>query len=194
MTEEFDPDAPLTLKDLDVATIYTFNDDRALFITLNTYSSVIDPETSTCRMGKYGYFDSMGNVIVEPIYTYLPSHCEFPVLAGYDKSINGETRSYTTYIHPENSNFSFDFTDEMDKFAETASNGLFWVRSVEQKLSGNVYTMTYYDENGSEVFSIENAMQMEDGQSNFHENGHALVSIDGIGRMIDRNGNLLPRK
>lgn len=191
VTDESDPDAPLTLKDLDVAAIYSFNDDRALFITKNTYSSVIDPETSACRMGKYGYVDPMGNVIVEPIYTYLPSHCEFPVFAEYDERINGETRSYITYIHPENSNFYFDFTDEMDEFADAASNGLFWVRSVEQNLSGNVYTMTYYDENGTAVFSIENATQMQDGQSDFNENGYALVSIDGIGRMIDRNGNII---
>lgn len=196
VSEESASDVPLTISDFVVNEIGTFYNGVARFRICDTYSVIIDETTATSQGGfaGYGYIDEIGTVLLEPVYTSLPLKCEYPVFATYNTTDGNTKDSHSVYLYPGNENFNFTVQNNMDKFAESARNGMFWVRSVEQKLSGNVYTMTYYDENGTEVFSIENAMDLDNGRSDFNEYGYALVSINGIGRMIDKEGNIVELK
>ncbi len=192
--DESKPDGPLTISDFDVYEIGAFYNGLARFKINDLYSVTIDESSPKFQLGQCGYIDTTGKVILEPIYTSLPQTCEYPVYAQFIISDGTTQSSYNEYIYPGNESFNFTFTDNMDKFSESASNGLFWVRSIEKKLSGNVYTMNYYDETGVKVFSIENATDLDNGRSDFNEYGYALVSIDGIGRMIDTEGNIVEFK
>lgn len=153
--------------------------------------------------GAYGYIDKQGNVLINSIYTQAPEKYTNPAFVGYTDS----TGSYVTwdigFNEWYNENWSFRFDDTMLKYGNY-SNGLFWVYSEDQKLSGNVSYMTYYDVNGNEVFSLTNAEPSAYGPrgtsysddaynnySNFNEYGYAIVQIDGKQRIIDKSGNII---
>lgn len=75
------------------------------------------------------------------------------------------------------------------------NNGIIWVKTVEKTISGNISTITYYNENGK-MFSFENADIVrhyynsdKDSYSNFYSK-NTLLNIDGVSRIIDNAGNI----
>ena len=143
--------------------------------------------------GKFGYVDSQGYVKILPIYSNAPELFENPAFVNYNKN-GGSYSSWLTEFgfSDYNFNWEFKFEDNMEKYG-TSSNGLFWVLSCDKQLSGNVYTMTYYDTDGKEVFSLNDAQPVDfnnpyDNDSNFNDYGYALVEINNVGHIIDKKG------
>lgn len=177
------------------------------------YQGTITAEDGSQTVG-YGYIDSTGKVITPPIYEKV---CVFyKGLAAVVKGENQKGYIDTTGKEVIPCVYS-SITSIMDTLAwvttadgveqminakgevvytatgkESAKgyyqNGFFWIETAEVTLQGNIPTLTYYNDRGEVVFSMENTKH--DGtQSDFNEHGYAVVSQNGD-KLIDKNGQI----
>ena len=164
-----------------IMNIYDFSDGLALF-KANT---------------GYGYMDAAGKIVIEPQYKYAE---KFNTLAKVQK--NNETNYQ--YIN-KNGETIYSFTGT-EVAVGNFSNEYFWVETMNKTVSGNVHTMTYYDQNGNKAFSIENAtptikkyalnnlingVYESKDLSSFNKWGYALVTIGEYEKFIDTKGNII---
>ena len=149
--------------------------------------------------GKYGYMDINGNVVIEPIYESAPT--SFDTLALVKQ--NGKQH----FINRNGKIVYSETGNEVDIL--TFSNGLFGVETKKSTISGDVHTMSYYDEKGQLKFSLNNVCQaysyLADGgkmipktMSCFNKYGYAIVNISDPEifyntkhKIIDKNGNFV---
>ena len=174
------------------------------------YGKVI-AEDGTEQYG-YGYMNSKGEVVAPPIYEKvawfykgLAAVVKSPTQKGYIDTTGKEVipciySSVTNYLDTLAWVTTAEGVEQMinakGEVVYTATgkevakgyyqNGFFWIETKEEKISGNVHTMTYYNEKGEVAFVLENAKHVEDseyvdaeelGNSNFDENGYAIVSL-----------------
>lgn len=135
----------------------------------------------------YGYMDIDGNVVIEPIYREAPEIIDG---VAYVETYDG-VNEYTRYIiNARGESVVPDFHETAVRRG-TPSEGMIWVETVEKKLSGNEYTMSYYNEDGL-AFEIVNAEPHSFGYEalDFHD-GLACLEEDGIFRLVDKDGNIL---
>ncbi|MBP3321292.1 MAG: WG repeat-containing protein [Clostridia bacterium] len=116
----------------DIWSIGEFNDGLA----------VIETESG------YGYIDTTGKVIVQPLYDEA---------SDFDGVAKVEKDGVTSIINPKGETIYVKPTDLQGKIGPI-SNGYFWVQTVKEEITGSVYTMTYYDKDGNTA-TIENAKE-----------------------------------
>lgn len=137
--------------------------------------------------GKYGYINTEGELVIDAVYQSADE--KFDILAFVKKD------GISQYINAKGEAVYISTGKEV-KIGEFC-NGFFWVETVEELISGNVNTITYYNEKGETAFSIkaENAGDF----SSFTDQGYAIVKImppdgqyntDKDYKMIDRNGEI----
>ena len=161
----------IPVKDLGIFSIGTYNNGLARIST---------------NLG-YGYVDTKGNIVIDPIYEEASETFDTLVMVtenGVKKYINRESED--VYV----------FNGNEVKVGEYR-NGFFWVETMEETISGNVHTMTYYDENGTEQFRIKNAKEaidrvpahnldannmIEVTHSSFNEYGYAVINNTAINK------------
>lgn len=149
--------------------------------------------------GKYGYMDVNGNTVIEPIYESAPE--SFDTLALVEKS--GKQH----FINRSGNIVYSETGNEVDILM--FSNGLFGVETKQSTISGDVHTISYYDEKGHLKFSLNNASQaysyFADGgkmipktMSCFNEDGYAIINISDpkdyyhpVHKIIDKRGNFV---
>ena len=134
------------------------------------------------KHGKYGYIDTKGNFVIDNIYdsaTIFKDGLALVKINNIQKYINREGETVYT------------FTGKESRVSDI-SNGFFWVKTKEELISGSVYTMSYYNEDGL-AFLIENAQNHGETRdfSSFNEWGYAVIYTNSGGKMIDENGNIL---
>ena len=148
----------------------------------------------------YGYMDATGKIVIDPQYEIAN---DFNTLAKVKK--NGE--DHEQYINKSGQTV-YAFTGAEIEVSDV-SNGYFWVETMKETVSGNVHTMTYYDQNGNKAFSIENAqptvrkypehnmvagLQESKSLSSFNKWGYAVVTVGEYQKFIDTKGNVLSLK
>ena len=143
--------------------------------------------------------DVNGNVVIEPIYESAPKSFDTLALV---------TKDGKQHFINRNGKIVYSETGkEVDIL--TFSNGLFGVETKKSTISGDVHTMSYYDEKGQLKFSLNNVCQaysyLADGgkmipktMSCFNEDGYAIVNISDpedyyhrVHKIIDKNGNFV---
>ena len=183
------------------------------------YQGTITAEDGSQKVG-YGYMDSTGKVITPPIYEKacvfyngLAAVVKGENQKGYIDTTGKEVipcmySSITTIMDTLAWVTTTDGVEQMINakgevvYTSTGKevakgyyqNGLFWVETKEEKLSGNVHTMTYYNEKGEVAFSVENAKHVEAklGNSNFDSDGYAVVQLkNGVNWWINSDGNIV---
>lgn len=173
------PQSPVkTWNDYSVYSIGAYRDGLAPLETtdgygyVNTKGEVVIPpifseaepfHNSVARIKQdngYGYIDTTGKILLEPVYDELPLSFEDIICAK-----KGDKRQYLTI----DGTVIYTETGDEVKLGEV-SNGYFWVETVEELLSGNVHTVTYYGKDG-EAFSFENVKHLND----INEWGYGLV-------------------
>ncbi len=145
----------------------------------------------------YGYMDATGKIVIAPQYKYAE---DFNTLAKVQKN-NEDNHQYIN----KSGQTVYSFTGKEAGVGDF-SNGYFWVETVNETISGDVHTMTYYDQNGNKVFTIENAAptvikypqnNLMSGiteskcLSSFNEWGYAVVTIENYQKFIDTQGNVV---
>ena len=143
----------------------------------------------------YGYIDMNGQIVIAPSYEEA-SEFDTLALVRYQDTLqyinrNGET----VYVH----------NGTKENLGE-CKNGFFWATTIEETLSGNIPTITYYDQNGQIAFSIEGASEaiqqipdhnlngwniVDISMSSFNEYGYAIVKINGKNKFIDTTGQIV---
>ena len=136
------------------------------------------------KSGKYGYIKMDGSLLMDTIYDSASAQFDDFVLV---KS-NGISHYVDIY-----GNVIYTVTGKEVAIGEYC-NGYIWVETKESLLSGDVHTMTYYNEYGK-AFSIPNAVHCTmDGTdvSSINGGGCAFVKLESENRirMIDENGNI----
>lgn len=137
--------------------------------------------------GKYGYINT-DELVIDAVYQSADK--SFGTLALVKKD------GISQYINAKGEAVYISTGKEV-KIGEFC-NGFFWVETVEELISGNVNTITYYNEKVEAAFSIkaENAGDF----SSFTDQGYAIVKImplegqyntDKDYKMIDRNGEIV---
>ncbi len=120
----------------------------------------------------YGYIDTTGKLVTE--LTYWSADEQFNTLALVSDAQGKH------YIDREG---NVVYTETEDVIGIGAfSNGLFWVQTEEVRVSGNVFTLTYYNEKGEVAFTLENAKSVSQSDplyanSNFNDFGYACVEV-----------------
>ena len=128
--------------------------------------------------GQYGYINTKGELIIDTIYEKADS--VFNTLALVTKD------GVKQYINKQGQTVFF-FTGEEVAIGEY-SNGYFWVETLEELISGNVHTVTYYKENGQVAFSLQDATAI--GKlSSFNEWGYTLINIPKTNPKAEGWGN-----
>ncbi len=144
----------------------------------------------------YGYINTKGEIVIEPCFDKAGDFCnELSIVT------KGDTRKYinkageTVYL----------FSGSETGFG-ICSNGYFWIETMEEVISGNVYTMTYYDQLGTKKITISNAKEstykipnhnlnawdeVDVSISSFNKWGYAIVCINDDNKFIDTNGNMV---
>lgn len=141
----------------------------------------------------YGYVDVEGKMVIEPIYRKAPEKIDGLALVEIYEGLN----TYTTdIINSKGESVVPGLSDGTIQSFGEISEGMIWVKTVEKTFDGNIYTISYYNENGL-AFSFKNAEIVKyysnseaDSCSNFC-NGYANLKIDGIERLITKDGNVL---
>ncbi len=143
----------------------------------------------------YGYITPQGNIAIEPIYE-MASVFDTLALVQYQGTLQYINRNGdAVYTHKGT-----------EKDLGAYKNDFFWVKTTEETLAGNISTMTYYDQNGQKVFSVERATEalqeapqnnlnawnrITSSMSSFNEYGYAVVEIDGKNKFIDTKGQIV---
>ena len=141
----------------------------------------------------YGYIDTKGNVVIEPVYE---SADDFNTLALV--KLNGKKQ----YINKKGETV-YTATGKETKIGEFC-NGFFWIESKEEAISGTVYSLTYYDEFGNIAFTCQNTQELyrnvpiynmgadvKKSMSSFNEYGYAPTEhgfVDRKGRYVEFSG------
>ena len=131
--------------------------------------------------GMYGYMDVNGKVVIEPIYTSAQED--------FDENAALVSKDGTEMLIDRNGNILTQFNFDFDAIG-TFENGFIWVQTEEETISKNVPVMTYYNEKGQKVFSINNVSHLEElgdlglfcevvnhsiSYSSFNQYGYAFV-------------------
>lgn len=190
------PQSPVkTWNDYSVYSIGAYRDGLAPLETtdgygyVNTKGEVVIPpifseaepfHNSVARIKQdngYGYIDTTGKILLEPVYDELPLSFEDIICAK-----KGDKRQYLTI----DGTVIYTETGDEVKLGEV-SNGYFWVETVEELLSGNVHTVTYYGKDG-EACSFENASHWKD----INEWGYGFIQskTDKKKYMFNKEGQL----
>ena len=143
----------------------------------------------------YGYITPQGSIAIEPIYE-MASDFDTLALVRYQGTLQYIDRSGSVvYTHAGK-----------DSDLGAYKNGFFWVRTIEETLAGNIPTMTYFDQNGQKVFSVESATEaiqkapqnnlnawnkIQTSMSSFNEYGYTIVEIDDKNKLIDTKGQIV---
>lgn len=133
----------------------------------------------------YGYMDKTGKIVIEAIYDDAQMY--------FDDALAKVSKNGVDMFIDKTGKVLFEVDFEHIAIGDCSSNA-FWVETMEETLSGQVHTMTYYKYDGNEVtkaFSIDNA-QNEGEDSNFYTPDPSIPDekyalIDGY--FIDFNGN-----
>lgn len=127
----------------------------------------------------YGYMNTKGEVVIEPIYdsaSLIFDDLALVSLNGTKQMINRDGKAVYTASGKETAIGEF-------------SNGYFWTETQKKTIGGNIPTMTYYDKNGEVAFELENVAHAyynvalkngaikEVSMSGFNEYGYAVVAI-----------------
>ena len=135
----------------------------------------------------YGYVDTKGKVVIDPIYEYSPGYHEVPDFEyNYVKVWD---KAEKEYIIDKKGEVIFEVGGESDSREITAigeiSQGYFWVETVYEALAGNQYTVKYYSaEDLSVVATFEDIRAIPDNrtiggkQSTLDEDGMGLLAYD----------------
>ncbi len=137
---------------------------------------------------KYGYIDTHGNVVIEPIYCTGTGwggspYSEISLIPTFEKNnyISANTNPKQKYnsqkIYDSNGNIVFSAMGLLNNISQISycQNGYFAVETVTEELIGLVYSITFYSAYDlSEIVSFENA-RLSDGLSNIDENGNAEI-------------------
>ena len=170
-------------KNYNIELIGEFHNGIAPFAVWDYSTSIIE----NFGTPKYGYMDINGNVIVEPIYDGVTDSKEgaFKVFKWV-----GVNKKYEILDLKGNVLVSIATENTVD--ISDVYNGMYYVITKEELVSGNVYTVTYYDMNGDAQFKLENIKKYSNYDfGNVTEQGILLAKIDGVGRIIDKTGKTL---
>ena len=203
----------------DTAQSYTVDSIENFNEGIVVYQGTMTAEDGSQTVG-YGYIDNTGKVITPPVYQ--KAHAFYKGLAAVEKSENQKGYIDTTGKEVIPCVYS-SITSTMDTLAWVTTadgveqminikgeviytatgkeiskghyqNGFFWVETKEEKISGNVFTMTYYNEKGEVAFSIENVRPADEelGGSNFDCDGYAIVQLkSGVNWWITSEGEIV---
>lgn len=191
------------ITDYDIREIGDFYNGIARF-TLNTSytgAGIMYPNNEYIK-GKYGYVNTRGEVIYAPGFQTAPDRFETPAFVKF-QSEQGNRVAYLT----ETGFLTLEWPDNVIAYG-SCSNNLFWIQTVDEQLSGNVYTMTYYHENGRKAFSFSNATPagywsdnkytFYNNFSDFDDNGYAFIDVGTDSnhdyRLVNRDGHLVELK
>ena len=124
--------------------------------------------------GKYGYIDKSGKLVIDIIYEEAPTELmEITLVAkdGIRQYINRMGQAVYTAKGNEVAFGEF-------------SNGFFWVDTLQEKVSGNVTTLTYYNASGIAVSSHIGYKNIGE-YSSVNEYGHAFAMNESSGEAIE---------
>lgn len=196
-----------TYKDYNIAWVGSFNKDKIAPIAIHENdgswwggSGETNPFGKTSWNGTYywGYMDIDGNIIVPPSY-YLTQKSAvdgsaYRTVTRIKNGYSGYLYEYKIFDKKGNKIISSEDDGVVDIGA--VSQGLYWVLTVKEELSGNIYTTTYYDAyTNTEKFKFENTVPgntyyAPNGYDNgtFTAAGYAIISTDNKGYIINTSG------
>ena len=145
----------------------------------------------------YGYVDSEGNIVIEPIY-------EEAQLDFDEDVVRVKKDGVYMYIDRDGETiFIVDFDcGKTSKF----ENGYFYIETVEETVAGNISTLTYYNDKGKVNFVLDGGSEAvvetpnhnlnawdkkERSLSYFNEDGYAVVTLNGVNKFIDEKGSIV---
>lgn len=143
----------------------------------------------------YGYMDIEGNLPIKPIYNSAPDKIDGIALVEVYEGVNQNRVD----IIDVNGNSMLPIIGDLNEAVSygEVSKGAMWIKTVDKKLQGNIYTITYYNADGK-MFAFENADVVryysnsdKNSYSNFFTRfPKALIKIDGIERLINNSGEI----
>ncbi len=108
----------------------------------------------------YGYTDIKGNIVIEPTYECSP-HKTLPAFG--EKYVKTSDLDHSETIIDRDGKIIYQTGKDGVTAIGNVSEGYFWVETVKEQLSGNVYTVTYYSAKDlSKVVSYEDARAITD--------------------------------
>ena len=111
----------------------------------------------------YGFINEKGNVVIEPKYECSP-HIELPSFE-YNYIKVGDLDDHE-YIIDKKGNVQFEVGKNNITAIGKVSEGYFWVETVEEDISGNMYTVRYYSADDlSIVATFNNIRAIPDNQT-----------------------------
>ncbi len=183
----------------EISSIGKFNDGLAV-ITTNIGYGYINPKgevviqpifDSACdfqngiacveKSSLYGYINTRGEYIFEPQFTSASIY--------FNKIAKVEKNGSTQYINTQGT-VLYSINGKEVEIGEI-KNGSFWVETVEELISGNVHTITYYKHDGTKV-SISNAehVHYRYNYGSTTREGHEITSLNEFGYALVKRGNV----
>jgi len=126
----------------------------------------------------YGYINTSGEYIFEP---------QFEEASAFDKIARVKKNGSVQYINEQGTVLYAPSGNEVA--IGDIKNGSFWVETVEELISGNVHTITYYKHNGTKA-SIANASHTNYKYMYFSTSkaGHEITSLNEYGYAVIQRG------
>ena len=163
--------------------IDSYHNGRATFMIYES-SSTIHWGSSGSWNGTYlyGFIDTEGNVIVEPIYECSP-HVALPDFK-YNYTKVGDLDDHE-YIIDKNGNVIFEVGKGGVSGIGNISEGYFWVETYTEEFEGNVYVVNYYSADDLSVAAtfeniraIPNQRTIGGKNSNLSSTGEGLLAYN----------------
>ncbi|MBR2353301.1 MAG: WG repeat-containing protein [Clostridia bacterium] len=127
----------------------------------------------------YGFCDLDGDILIDPIYPCNP-YIDLPKFQSGYALVEGADKN--DILIDKNGTVKFRVGESQITGLGSVSEGYFWVETVEELLSGNAYTVTYYSAKDlSKVAVIENVRAVTENRSYHTENGDANSTFNERG-------------
>ena len=138
------------------------------------------------KSGQYGYINRNGEYIFEPQFTSASTY--------FDRIARVEKDESVQYIN-EKGDVIYTETGKEVEIGDI-SNGYIWVETVEELISGNIHTITYYKHDGSKAdisnathvhyeYNYGNGSRKEGNEiTSLNEYGYGIVQIDNYGYVV----------
>ena len=173
--------------------IEEFVNDRAAFVVFEDDGSTHwgGGEPTYTGSYTYGYIDVKGNVVIEPKYMCSPRYSSASAFQFNYTKVSDDGKK--DYIIDRDGNVKFETGKNGVNQIGKAENGYFWIEMVEEKVSGNEYSVKYYSaQDMKEIATIDNVTAVSDNAlwtelySTINAEGKAIVERED-GTDVDIN-------